>query len=76
MGPWGTIGILGCLSWFFMFTVGQAGQPHIVTKAMMIKDVRSYRFMPVITVTGYTITALLWVSIGLAMRAMSAPGRP
>ncbi len=75
MGPWGTIGILGCLSWFFMFTVGQAGQPHIVTKAMMIKDVRSYRFMPVITVTGYTITALLWVSIGLAMRALVLSGQ-
>lgn len=75
MGPWGTIGIFGCLSWFFMFAVGQAGQPHIVTKAMMIKDIRSYRFMPVITVTGYTITALLWVSIGLAMRALVLSGQ-
>lgn len=75
MGPWGTIGIFACLSWFFMFTVGQAGQPHIVTKAMMIKDIRSYRFMPLVTVTGYTITALLWVSIGLAMRALVLSGQ-
>ncbi len=75
MGPWGTIGIFACLSWFFMFTVGQAGQPHIVTKAMMIKDIRSYRFMPLVTVTGFTITALLWVSIGLAMRALVLSGQ-
>ena len=75
MGPWGTIGMFACLSWFFMFTVGQAGQPHIVTKAMMIRDIRSYRFMPAITVTGYTITALLWVSIGLAMRALVLSGQ-
>jgi Na+/proline symporter len=75
MVPWGTIGIFACLSWFFMFTVGQAGQPHIITKAMMIKDIRSYRFMPLITVTGYAITALLWVSIGLAMRALVLSGQ-
>ena len=75
MGPWGTIGIFACLSWFFMFAFGQAGQPHIITKAMMIKDVRSYRYMPLVTVIGYSITALLWVSIGLVMRALVLSGQ-
>ncbi len=75
MGPWGTIGMFACLSWFVLFTIGQAGQPHIITKAMMIRDIRSYRFMPVITITGYTITALLWISIGLAMRALVISGQ-
>lgn len=75
MGPWGTIGMFACLSWFFMFAVGQCGQPHIITKAMMIKDVRTYRFMPIITVLGYSITALLWVGIGLAMRALVLSGQ-
>jgi Na+/proline symporter len=75
MGPWGTIGMFACLSWFFMFAVGQAGQPHIITKAMMIENVRSYRFMPMVTVIGYGITALLWVSIGLVMRALVLSGQ-
>ncbi len=75
MGPWGTLGMFACLSWLFMFTLGTAGQPHIVTKAMMIKDIRTYRFMPLVAVTGYTLTALLWISIGLAMRALVLSGQ-
>ena len=75
MGPWGTIGMFACLSWMFMFAVGQAGQPHIITKAMMIKDIRTYRYMPLVTVLGYGVTALLWISIGLAMRALVLSGQ-
>jgi SSS family transporter len=74
MGPWGTLGIIGCLSWFFMFVVGLSGQPHLLTKTMMIKDVRRFRFMPVVTVGGYMMTALLWISIGLVMRAVVVGG--
>ena len=74
IGPWGTLGVVGCLSWFFMFAVGGAGQPHLLTKVMMIKNVRAYRFMPAITVSGYTLAALLWVGIGLAMRALVVSG--
>jgi len=72
--PWGTLGIVGCLSWYFMFTIGTCGQPHLLTKSMMIKDIRKYRFMPLITVFGYTLTALLWICIGLVMRAVVVGG--
>ena len=27
MSPWGTLGIMGCLSWYFLFALGGAGQP-------------------------------------------------
>ncbi len=74
MGPWGTMGMIGCLSWFFMFALGTAGQPHIITKAMMIQKLRQYRWIPLVTVGGYTITALLWISIGLVMRALVVAG--
>ncbi len=74
IGPWGTLGMVGCLSWYFMFSVGAAGQPHIVTKAMMIRRVQDYRFVPLVTVVGYTLTALLWISIGLVMRALVVQG--
>lgn len=74
MGPWGTLGMIGCLSWYFMFSVGCAGQPHLITKAMMIKRIESYRYIPLVTVIGYSVTALLWISIGLVMRAQVIQG--
>ncbi len=73
-GPWGTVGMIGCISWYFMFSVGAAGQPQILTKGMMIERVQSYRWVPLVTVGGYTLTALLWVSIGLVMRAVVLQG--
>ena len=74
IGTWGTLGMMGCLSWFFMFTVGSVGQPHIVTKGMMIRRLQDYQFIPLVSVFGYTLTALLWVSIGLVMRALVLQG--
>ncbi len=74
MGPWGTLGMMGCISWFLMFSIGYAGQPHLLTKTMMIKRVRDYRYIPLITLAGYCLTALLWISIGLAMRALVVGG--
>jgi Na+/proline symporter len=74
IGPWGTLGMLGCLSWYLMFCVGIAGQPHIMTKGMMIRRIQDYRFLPLLTVIGYTLTALLWISIGLVMRALVLQG--
>ena len=74
IGPWGTLGIMGCMSWYFMFILGSAGQPHLLTKGMMIRRLQDYRYIPLITVAGYTLTALLWVSIGLVMRALVLQG--
>ena len=68
--PWGTIGMLGCLSWFFIFTIGVSGQPHLVTKMMMSRRVEDARYSLPITLVGYGMTALLWVGIGLAMRTL------
>ncbi|MEE9229942.1 MAG: hypothetical protein V3U86_04480 [Acidobacteriota bacterium] len=73
-GPWGTYGMLGCLSWCLIFALGVAGQPQLLTKGMMVKRLRDYQYIPLVSVGGYTITALLWVSIGLVMRALVLQG--
>ena len=73
-GPWGTQGMFGCLSWYFLFVVGAAGQPHVITKLMMTRRVRDARHMLPISVFGYAVTALLWISIGLVMRALVLQG--
>ena len=75
IGPWGTKGMLGSLSWYFVFAVGVAGQPHLVTKLMMTRRVRDARSTMPLTILGFLITALLWIGLGLAMRTLVLQGR-
>ena len=74
MQPWGTLGMIGCLSWYFIFVLGACGQPHVITKLMMTRRVQDARRMLPITVIGYGITALLWIGIGLSIRALVLQG--
>lgn len=74
IGPWGTKGMLGSLSWYFVFAVGACGQPHLVTKLMMTRRVRDIRATLPLTIIGYAITALLWVGLGMAMRTLVLQG--
>ena len=74
IGPWGTLGMMGCLSWYFMFALGGVGQPHVITKYMMNKNVRDARSILPVSLIGYTVSALLWISIGLVMRALVLQG--
>lgn len=74
IGPWGTLGIMGALSWYFLFALGGVGQPHVVTKLMMNRSVRDARHILPLSVLGYTLTALLWISIGLVMRTLVLQG--
>jgi SSS family transporter len=74
ISPWGTLGILGCLSWFFLFAMGGAGQPHIITKLMMNKKIKDARHILPVSAVSYGVSALLWISIGLVMRALVLQG--
>ncbi len=74
IGPWGTLGMLGCLSWYFLFALGGCGQPHVITKLMMNKRIRDARYILPVSVIGYAVSALLWISIGLVMRALVLEG--
>ena len=74
MSPWGTLGMIGCLSWYLIFVLGACGQPHVITKLMMTRRVEDARHMLPLSVIGYGITALLWIGIGLSMRALVLQG--
>lgn len=74
IGPWGTLGMIGCLSWFFVFGLGSSGQPHVITKMMMYKKVNDAKFILPVSTIGYLFSALLWIGIGLAMRALVLQG--
>ena len=75
IGPWGTLGIVGCLSWYFVFVLGACGQPHVITKFMMTRRLGDARHMLPVSVFGYAISALLWIGIGLSMRALVLSGQ-
>jgi Na+/proline symporter len=74
IAPWGTLGIVGCLSWYFIFTLGVAGQPHVIIKMMMYKKVSDAKRILPISVGAYAVAALLWLSIGLVMRSLVLQG--
>ena len=74
IGPWGTLGMVGCLSWFFLFAMGGAGQPHVITKLMMNKKIKDVKNILPISAVSYAVSALLWISIGLVMRALVLKG--
>jgi Na+/proline symporter len=74
IGPWGTLGVMGSLSWLFVFAMGAMGQPHVITKMMMYRNVRDARSILVVSLVGFTLAALLWISIGMVMRALVLAG--
>jgi Na+/proline symporter len=74
IGPWGSLGMIACLSWYALFLLGNAGQPHVISKFMMIRELRDVKRILPLSLLGYTLSALLWVSVGLAMRALVLQG--
>lgn len=74
IGPWGTAGMFNALSWYFLFALGLAGQPHIITKMMMTRRISDAKFVLPVSVLAYVVSALLWISIGLAMRTLVLQG--
>ena len=68
--PFGTFGAMASLAWFFLFGLGLAGQPHVVTKMMMNKKLSDNRIILPVTLAGYTVAAMLWISVGVVMRAV------
>ena len=74
IGPWGSLGMLGCLSWYFLFALGAAGQPHLLTKLMMTRRLCDARQILPLAFFGTLLGSLLWIGVGLAMRALVVSG--
>lgn len=74
LGPWGSRGPLTSLSWFLLFVIGGVGQPHGITKFMMLKDIGNLKWAGLLTGPCYALLSLLWVSIGLSMRTLVENG--
>lgn len=75
LGPWGTMSAASALSLFFVFALGSLGQPHVLHKFYMLRDARRLRWYPLIMSWAMLLTLLLFVGVGLAVRALVAQGR-
>lgn len=72
--PFGAAGVMASLGWFFVFGLGLAGQPHLITKMMMNRNMADNRRILPMSLFGYVMAALLWISIGIVMRAAVIDG--
>ncbi|HEY0929961.1 MAG TPA: hypothetical protein VGE27_08565 [Gemmatimonas sp.] len=73
--PWGKLSPLAALSFFFVFGLGAIGQPHVAHKYFMLRDPRKLKWYPVMMTIALTLTLLLFVGVGLAMKALVLQGK-
>ena len=75
VGPWGTRGAIAALSWYFLFVIGNVGQPHgVITKSLMMRNIRDMKWAPLLAFGAASVLPLLWMNIGLAMRYLVETG--
>ncbi len=67
--------IFTALGWWILFSLGAAGQPHLITKFYMSRNIRILRWGAPIAAVTYAISSLLAFSTGLSMRAMVEAGQ-
>ncbi|HEX4936496.1 MAG TPA: hypothetical protein VFV33_25120, partial [Gemmatimonadaceae bacterium] len=74
LAPWGKLTPLAALSFFFVFGIGSLGQPHVVHKFYMLRDPRKLKWYPMIMGVAVVLTQLLFVGVGLAVKALVVRG--
>ncbi|UCF38501.1 MAG: hypothetical protein JSU96_06575, partial [Acidobacteriota bacterium] len=74
LSPWGTIGAVGALSWFLVFAVGALGQPHVINKFMMVRDLRVLKYFPLVLAISMAICSLIWLGIGSVVKKLVLTG--
>ena len=73
--PFGTYSIISIACWIFLFSLGAAGQPHFITKFLMIKDQKQLKWGAFTAGFAYTLSTLLVIGIGLTARSLYIKGK-
>lgn len=74
LGPWGEVGPVAAISFFFVFGVGSLGQPHVVHKFYMLRDPMQLKWYPLLMTVALAVTQLLYVGVGVAMKGLVLGG--
>lgn len=72
--PWGHLPPLAAASFFFIFGLGVLGQPHVLHKFFMLKDPLRLKWFPLLGTLALLLTILLFVGVGLAVKALVLRG--
>ncbi len=75
LSPWGSVGLFTAQSWFFLFAVGSLGQPHVIQKFMMVRDLSVLRHFPWILALSMMICGLTWLGGGLITKQLTLTGQ-
>lgn len=75
LDPLGNVPVFTALGFFFVFSVGTLGQPHMLHKFYMLRDPRRLKWFPLVLGLSQSLCLLIWVGIGLAVPALVASGR-
>ncbi|MBV6522386.1 MAG: Osmoregulated proline transporter OpuE [Gemmatimonadaceae bacterium] len=75
LSPWGKLGPMAALSFFFVFGIGTLGQPHVLHKLFMLRDPRRLKWTPLLTTGALMLTLLLYFGVGLATKGLVANGQ-
>jgi Na+/proline symporter len=73
--PFGGVSVMTAFGFFFVFGVGVLGQPHMLHKFYMLRDIGQLKWMPLVLGVSQTICLLIWVGVGLTVPALVAEGR-
>ncbi|MEX2531503.1 MAG: sodium/proline symporter [Gemmatimonadota bacterium] len=72
--PWGHIGPLASISFFFVFSMGVLGQPHVLHKFYMLREPRLLRWYPLLSALALCLSVLLFFGVGLAVKGLVVAG--
>lgn len=72
--PFGTVPALTIACYIFLFALGAAGQPQLLTKFLMIRDARELKWGALTAGLAYVSTMLLVVGVGLTALSLEIRG--
>ena len=72
--PFGTVPMLTIACYLFLFSLGAAGQPQLLTKFLMIGDTKELKWGALTSAMAYLLTMLLVAGVGLSALALSVQG--
>ncbi len=74
-GAFGATPVFLGLTWYFLFIVGNSGQPHMAHKLYMIRDTKLLKWGAPIAALSYFAASLMMLALGIGMRALVETGQ-
>lgn len=72
--PFGLFPIITVFCWFLLFSLGAAGQPHFLTKFLMVRDEKELKWGAFTSGLAYMLSTLFAIGIGLAALSLAIKG--